>query len=294
MMRFAFLKHLKQNDLPRAVLLVLGIVIGFAADALVAEVPALILIVITAILVPALLGLLVAHSAIRLIDQFQSSAITVKFFQESPGSGPTGKLYQTATDYVCEAKESIFVLWAYPRSHTRRSGRAATRDSISPEYLNARQQYYDKLIAQCGRWGKKTFFYRRILQIKEPNRVRNGQVPGDFLTPEMAEHCARVTTLNGYNRGVAELKYAPCLIDQTVVIIDNRYILWEIDLLEPYDSGPLMDGLLVFDDPTRLLVDYFMNVAERVRTEAKPVRKIILPPASTDEDDGPPAPTGEA
>lgn len=187
-----------------------------------------------------------------------------------PRAEGTGEVYRRASEIYSHAEKEIWILW-------RRSPYPAPRpeeEIRSEEWKEQRDVYYETLFRKCSEHRQGAFFYRRILQIPNDADVKDGVVNSKALTPEMRKHCKDLLGYIRQNPEVAVLKYAPVFLPQTIALVDERYVLWEIDAMDPDTQSAYMSAVLIFDDTDRQFIQYMKNLFLKVDAHSHMVKDI--------------------
>jgi len=188
-----------------------------------------------------------------------------------PRAEGRGEVYRRASEIYSQAEKEIWILW-------RRNPYLAPRSEEeirSEEWKKQRDVYYETLFRKCSEHRQGAFFYRRILQIPNDADVKDGVVNSKALTPEMRKHCKDLLGYIRQNPEVAVLKYAPVFLPQTIALVDDRYVLWEIDAIDPDTQFAYMDAVLIFDDADRQFIQYMKNFFLKVDAHSHMVKDIV-------------------
>jgi hypothetical protein len=199
--------------------------------------------------------------------------LSAQFIFDFPRADGTGILYKKATELVFKAETEILILhhnmsnvdWRNPEEEYR-----------SDEWKKARGQYYQALLSKCNQHRQDTFFYRRILQIPESKKVKDGVIKRSMIGAGMALHCTELLQFIKQNPETALLKYSPVFLPQTLVLIDERFILWEVDAIDPDAKAGYMDALTIFDDTDGNFVKYLKNFYLKIDAQATKVKSVDL------------------
>ncbi len=182
-----------------------------------------------------------------------------------------GEVYRRVSEIYLRAEKEIWILWRRNPFFTGQS----EEEIRSEEWKRQRDHYYTVLFQKLNEHRDKTFFYRRILQIPEPSHFADGIIDSAALTPEMAMHCKELLEYIRQNPESAVLKYAPVFLPETVGLVDDRYILWEIDAIDPDTQADYMGAVLIFDDADGQFVQYLKNLLRKIDAHSHIVREIV-------------------
>ena len=209
--------------------------------------------------------------ALSIQDIRNKLGLSAQLVTDLPRTEGMGEVYRKASEIYAQAEKEIWILWhrnLYP--FTRRS----EEEIRSEEWKKEKDFYYETLFRKCSEHRQGSFFYRRILQIPDAAKVREGTVNSKSLSPEMASHCKELLKYIQQNPEVAVLKYASVFIPQTIALVDERYVLWEIDAVDPDTQSAYMDAVLIFDDADGRLVQYLKNFFLKVDAHSYMVKQI--------------------
>lgn len=187
-----------------------------------------------------------------------------------PRAEGTGEVYRRASEIYSQAEKEIWVLWRRNPYSAHRS----EEEIRSEEWKRQKDIYYETLFRKCSEHRQGTFFYRRILQIPNDTDVKDGVVNSKALTSETAKHCKDLLGYIRQNPEVAVLKYAPVFLPQTIALVDERYVLWEIDAIDPDTQFAYMDAVLIFDDADGRFIQYMKNFFLKVDAHSHMVKDI--------------------
>lgn len=195
------------------------------------------------------------------------------FVRELPLKQARGATYQIAADLIENAEKEILVLW-YQNPLSLKVPEEQWR---SDEWNKQKSRYHQALIKKCLENKGKSFFYRRILQIPEPIKVKNGIIKHNLLSTTTFEHCYALLDFINKNpeSSTAVLKYAPIFMEQVFVLIDGRHILWEVDGLNPENDSEYMDSVVVFDDLNGDFAHYLRDFFMKVDVHSSLVKQVV-------------------
>lgn len=187
-----------------------------------------------------------------------------------PRAEGKGEVYRRVSEIYSQAEKEIWILW-------RRNpfAQQSEEEIRSDEWKRQREHYYTTLFRKLSENRDKTFFYRRILQIPNPSHTADGILDNTALTQEMAKHCKELLEYIHENPEVAVLKYAPIFLPETVGLVDDRYILWEIDAIDPDTQADYMGAVLIFDDADGRFVQHLKNLLMKIDAHSQIVREIV-------------------
>ncbi len=188
-----------------------------------------------------------------------------------PRTEGKGEIYRRVSEIYLRAEKEIWILWRRNPFFTGQS----EEEIRSEEWKRQRDHYYTVLFQKLNQHRDKTFFYRRILQIPEPSHFADGIIDSIALTPEMAMHCKELLEYIRQNPENAVLKYAPIFLPETVGLVDDRYILWEIDAIDPETQADYMGAVLIFDDADGRFVQYLKNLLAKIDAHSYIVKEIV-------------------
>jgi hypothetical protein len=214
------------------------------------------------------------EATVREINEIrQKIGLSTQFVFDLPREDGTGILYKRATEIVFNAEKEILALHHNMADVDWREAQESYRND---EWKKARNRYYQALLNKCRQHGQDTFFYRRILQIPESRKVRDGIVKRSMIGAGMANHCTELLQFIKRNPEAALLKYSSLFLAQTLILVDERFILWEIDAIDPDAKAGYMDALNIFDDTDGSFVKYLKNFFLKIDAQAIKVKAIDL------------------
>ena len=202
-------------------------------------------------------------------DIQQMIGLSVSFTTDMPREAATGEIYRQATEIIQKAEKNIWGLW-YQRTP---SWEEANRSKL---WHDRGTGYHELLLKKCYEHRQENFFYHRVLQIQEAHTIKDGLIPSQTLTPTMRNHCKGLLKFIEENpHHTALLKYSPVFLAQVFVLVDNRYVLWEIDATDPTIGKDYMDGLLIFEDREGRFANYLKDFFRKVDAHAAVVKQIV-------------------
>jgi hypothetical protein len=211
------------------------------------------------------------ESVSRAIEEIKSKlGLSAQFVTDLPRTEGTGEIYRRANEIISQAEKEIWVLWHRDPNLARRS----EEDYRSEGWKTQRDIYHETLNQKCDEHKRDTFFYRRILQIPESENIKNGVLSSSVLSITMIKHCKELLNYIQRYPEVAVLKYAPIFLANTIVLVDERYIIWEIDAVDPDTQSSYMDAMLVFDDADKNFVRYLRSFFLKVDAHSHMVKQI--------------------
>lgn len=197
-------------------------------------------------------------------------SLSAELVVDLPRTEGKGEVYRRVSEIYLRAEKEIWILW-------RRNpfAQQSEEEIRSDEWKRQRDHYYTTLLQKLNENRDKTFFYRRILQISNPSHTADGILDSKALTQEMTKHCKELLECIRQNPEVAVLKYASIFLPETVGLVDDRYILWEIDAIEPDTQADYMSAVLIFDDVDGQFAQYLKNLLVKIDAHSQIVREII-------------------
>lgn len=196
--------------------------------------------------------------------------LSAELVVDLPRAEGTGEVYRRVSEIYSQAEKEIWILWRRnPFAHQ------SEEEIRSEEWKTQRDIYYVTLFRKLNEQRQKTFFYRRILQIPSGSDVTDGVLSSKALTSEMMDHCKELLKYIRQNPETAILKYAPVFLPETVALVDDRYVLWEIDAIDPDTQADYMSAVLIFDDANGQFVQYIKNLLLKIDAHSHIVREIV-------------------
>ncbi|OQA19252.1 MAG: hypothetical protein BWY63_01782 [Chloroflexi bacterium ADurb.Bin360] len=197
-------------------------------------------------------------------------SLSAELIVDLPRTEGIGEVYRRVSEIYSRAEKEIWILW-------RRNpfAQQSEEEIRSEEWKGQRDNYYTTLFRKLNEQRDKTFFYRRILQIPNPSRAADGILDSTALTQEMAKHCKELLEYVRQNPENAILKQAPIFLPETVALVDDRYILWEIDAIDPDTRADYVSAVLIFDDVDGRFVQYLKNLLVKIDAHSHIVREIV-------------------
>jgi len=205
---------------------------------------------------------------IELNDINRRLGLTVSF-AHSPPKQSKGEIYRMATEFIEKAESEILILY-YSRPQSK-PPEEFKHPLETEEYRTERDKYIATLIEKIKQNKNKRLFYRRIIQMPEG---RDAKLTKERLSPYWIKHVQEVLEIIEEFPDVGYIKKAPAFLEQSFIIIDQRYVIWGIDSIEPQHGVRYMEGALFFDDPHRELVQYLLGFFERIDAHAIIIKHI--------------------
>ena len=209
--------------------------------------------------------------ALSIEDIRSKLSLSAELVVDLPRAEGTGEVYRRVSEIYSSADKEIWILW---RRNPFFSGQSE-EEIRSEEWKRQREHYYTVLFQKLNERRDKTFFYRRILQIPDPSHFTDGIIDSAALTPEMAMHCKELLEYIRQNPESAVLKYAPIFLPETVALVDDRYILWEIDAIDPETQSDYTSAVLIFDDTDGRFVQYLKSLLVKIDAYSHIVSEIV-------------------
>ena len=173
-------------------------------------------------------------------------------------------LFKRAKGIIQTAQESILVVTSFMKEGD------IAKDQ---EAILERDEYYDALIDKVIE-SKGKITYQRILQIKEGQEVREL-----VESKEYQRHLHRMLDEKEGHPGLPiGLLKVPAKRVTTFVLIDGKYLIWQINELIDTDTMR-MHGIFIIEDPQKEITGPFMKFFEDLKLDARgAVRRDELPP----------------
>lgn len=211
------------------------------------------------------------ESLARSIQEIRNKlGLSAELVVDLPRAEGTGEVYRRASEIYSQAEKEIWILWCRnPFAHQ------FEEEIRSEEWKTQRDIYFATLFHKLNEQRQKTFFYRRILQIPSGSDVTDGVLSSKALTPTMMDHCKELLKYIRQNPETAILKYAPVFLPATVALVDDRYVLWEIDAIDPDTQTDYMSAVLIFDDANGQFVQYIKNLLLKIDAHSHIVGEIV-------------------
>lgn len=194
--------------------------------------------------------------------------LTVRFVHDPPRHS-AGEVYRVAREIIEKAEKEIVVLY-FARQRDKAEEQRG-RNLETEEYRNERKKYSQAILDKVKQHRNDKFFYRRVIQFPEGRETKFTEARLGKRWFEQAQ--AIVELLNDYKEA-AYIKKASVFLEQTFVIVDERYVIWGIDSIDPEHEVQYMEGALFFDDPHQEFVRYLKSFFQRVDAHGVIVRKV--------------------
>lgn len=203
--------------------------------------------------------------------------LTVQFVH-SPPNHSTGEVYKISRGIIEKAEKEILHLY-YLRPQG--SVEPTPKHSVETEaYQSEREKYTQAILDVVRRHKDDKFFYRRIFQFPEGETAKFTE---DRVGKRWFEHTKAVLELAEANPDVAVIKKAPLFLQQNFFIVDQRYVIWGIDALDPEYEVPYYEGTLFFDDPHKEFIHYLQGYFLKVDARAVIMKKLPESGQGTDQ-----------
>lgn len=179
------------------------------------------------------------------------AGLKIKYVQRD-GNKPDN-LYREAINIIRSAKDSINVLTYIPDV-------PSLADYSSTSHTKIKEEYFSAFLERVKKGGIQ---YKRILQIKGETVSNKPETPiAELGVDKIAlRHYHEILNLKKSiittPQKVLLLK-TPATRMTTFLIVDNRYLIWEIDevLYEP-SLNTRMHGAFIIEDPRKEIIQYF-------------------------------------
>jgi hypothetical protein len=189
--------------------------------------------------------------------------ITVDFcsaYSEAEGAN----MFRRDQSIIAKAQREILVL----EYRSRPPGYLWVTEGLSS--YEARRKWFNTLYEKA--WEHRaegSFFVRRIIQLPEgPSQEVQGVLESD---PLYAEHLQKMLALQSEFKDSTYVKTSRIVIQATVVLVDDRHVLFELRSEEP---ETILLGTFHFDDTTGVLVQQLKRLWQRVDAQAILVTKV--------------------
>lgn len=183
--------------------------------------------------------------------------------------GNYGLAKRTIRSLIEHATKEVLVLDYNPQQQVNNLLRSSPQDIMSDE----RRNYYDALLEKSTTNKPGQFRYRRILQIPDGFKV------ADILTGDtiLKLHCHELVKISARSPEIASLKACPMLHEGAFILIDGRYLVVDLNILDPENHYYIGGGHFLFDDPTGEMIHTFRLFFDRAEAHATPVKINDLP-----------------
>jgi hypothetical protein len=196
--------------------------------------------------------------------------LSATFVSDEPTQEATGAIYRSVISVLEQAESEILILW-------RPSKYRSPEESIRSEpWKEQRERYYRLLIEKCKQRRNSNFIYRRILQIPDAHKIIDGAVDSSIINDEATtNHCRELLDFAKVNPSVASLKYAPQFSEQTIIIVDRKYVLIAVDVLDPDNQSSAIDSMISFKNTNGDFVNYLHRFFKKVDAHSSMVKQIV-------------------
>ncbi len=191
-----------------------------------------------------------------------AKSLNVKFTFFPIGQGNPKANYQHVAKMIRIAKNEILLLNYGP---VRRLKGEITYDKQALA-SSERQKYYDAIEQKIQKIQSGNFKLRRIIQLPE------GEKLSDIDDPLMINHFKLLAEIGTKQPEFVSLKQSQPFFNTTFMIIDKRYLLFAISVLDPDDKEYYTKGHFVFDDPVGNLIDEFIRLFDRIDAHSRLVK----------------------
>jgi hypothetical protein len=198
----------------------------------------------------------------RVDDLARSIGVRLTFVSAGPDAPK--RVYPWASHLIRDAKKEILVLDYVPLTEAGDRARYEPEIRVSSE----RRAYYEEIQHRLEKEPLEGFRYRRIIQIPRGYHLAS-VVSKD---PVLQQHCQTLAVIGARQPEFASLKTCEPFYEGTIIIIDQRHIMLEIDALDPDSREYYMRGAFLFDDPVGELISQFRRFFDRIDANAVLVR----------------------
>lgn len=192
-----------------------------------------------------------------------AKSLGVKFVFKPIGKGNVNDVYPHVSELIRIAEKEILIL---NYGTTRKAKDNVSFDREIAE-STAQREYYDLMAQKIEGSQRGIFKFRRIIQV--PNDVKDWITLIDN-TP--IKHYKLLAEIGSKNPEFASLKRSSPFFDITFIVIDRRYVILAIDILDPDGKEYYTMGHLVFDDPIGEFANEFVRLFERIDAYATLVK----------------------
>ncbi len=183
--------------------------------------------------------------------------------------GNYGLAKRSIRSLIDHATKEVLILDYNPVQQINNILRNSPQDIMSSE----RRNYYDALMNKCTFSKSGQFRYRRILQLPDEYKIADVLI-GDTI---LKAHCTEVIKISAKNPEIASLKACPTLHEGAFILIDGRYLVVDLNILDPDNHYYVGGGHFLFEDSTGELINTFRLFFDRADSHATPVRVSDLP-----------------
>jgi hypothetical protein len=190
-------------------------------------------------------------------------------FVHSPPNHSAGEVYRISREMIEAAEKEILHLYYF---RPEGSLEPTPKHIIETEaYRRERDRYTQTLLETIRKHREDKFFYRRIYQFPEGE---SAEFTERRVGKRWFEHTKAVLELLADYPDAAVIKTAPLFLAQNCYIIDERYVIWGIDAIDPEYDVSYYKGTLFFDDPHQEFVGYLKSFFWRVDARATILRQL--------------------
>lgn len=168
----------------------------------------------------------------------------------------SGEAYHTARQIIEKAEKEILLLhFVRPRVQTPREHESS---AVSRQ---ERKAYIQAIRTKVE--NQKDFTYKRIFQLSGGTTVR---LTSDVIGKQWCEHVRAVLELRKDPKytGTVSIKKSQVFFEQSFIIVDERYVFWPINAVDPDHEFRYTRGSIFFDDREQALVPHLKKYFERV------------------------------
>ena len=215
------------------------------------------LLIFIIILICLVIIIIMIYILIDFVNELQNRVgLKVDYLDCSPGH-KQANLYERVRAFIESSEESILALTYLPDYVYRDDTKV--RDDL----IKIRDDFYTSIINQV----RKGVRYERILQIDcKPNQQDKKALEKLQNNQSYLKHFHEMVELMDDQRYKSKLRLykANTSLLTTFVLIDSKYLIWEIDeLLHP--SGNLsMYGVFIIEDPRKEITKYFEDFFDEI------------------------------
>ena len=193
--------------------------------------------------------------------------LDVKFQYVGIGKGSTKASFTEAANLIKNANNEILILNYGPVQKIEGKYEYDREATASEE----RKQYYQTINTKILKSKSGKFKFRRILQMPKTQEFT------DLFDPLMAEHLKILAEIGTKTPEFACVKRSLPFFNDTLMIIDRRYVLFSISALDPDDLEYYTKGHFIFDDPIGTFANEFVRFFERVDSHSTLIKTSDLP-----------------
>jgi len=194
--------------------------------------------------------------------------LTVRFVHDPP-SRSTGEVYRTAREIIEKSeKEILHFYYCRPQPVIH----AQPQQSVeSDAYRVERAKYTQAILDKIRQNQNGRFFYRRIFQFPEG---RDSKFTEERVGKRWFEQVKAIMDIVDEYSDAAIIKKAPLFLQQTFFIVDERFVIWGIDAIDPQPGVRYYEGALFFDDPHQEFIQYLKGFFLRVDAHATIIKNV--------------------